>query len=215
MKRRIYLVRHAESASNAGGPLAGEKTPLTERGFDQARFMAARAAKLPLDAIISSSMLRARQTAECIAEATNKPIVATSDLFVERRHPSGQLGLTEKHPETIRLEQFMNNNFGQENFRHSDEENFYDLRTRAQAALAYLTKLPYQNILVVTHGTFLNVLSLEIKFGDKLTSKKFEFYSRILKPKNVDVSIYEYTKNGWRPLKKTSIRRLLVSFLIS
>jgi broad specificity phosphatase PhoE len=61
-----WLVRHGQSASNAGLPTAGHgNVPLTELGREQARAMARRVDRQP-DFLIVSPFLRARETCEPI-----------------------------------------------------------------------------------------------------------------------------------------------------
>jgi broad specificity phosphatase PhoE len=61
-----WLVRHGQSASNAGLPAVGQgDVPLTELGFEQAHAVAQRIDRQP-DLLILSSFLRARATAEPI-----------------------------------------------------------------------------------------------------------------------------------------------------
>jgi len=63
---RLYLVRHAESAS--GEP--DELRRLTPGGEEQARALGERlAGRLPPEVVLSSPLLRARQTADAIARA--------------------------------------------------------------------------------------------------------------------------------------------------
>ena len=62
---RLFLVRHAESA--AGEP--DDLRPLTPAGRDTARELGARLAAEEPDAVLSSPLLRARETAAAIAEA--------------------------------------------------------------------------------------------------------------------------------------------------
>jgi phosphohistidine phosphatase SixA len=62
---RLFLVRHAEAAP--GDP--DELRPLTPAGRDAAREIAARLATERPDAVVSSPLLRARETAAAIAEA--------------------------------------------------------------------------------------------------------------------------------------------------
>lgn len=69
VKTGIYLVRHGETAWNAGGKFQGHSDiPLTERGREQARTLAARLSSLKIDAFYSSDLSRARETAEILAE---------------------------------------------------------------------------------------------------------------------------------------------------
>jgi phosphohistidine phosphatase SixA len=62
---RLFLVRHAEAAP--GDP--DDLRPLTAAGRDAARELAARLAAEHPDVVVSSPLLRARETAAAIAEA--------------------------------------------------------------------------------------------------------------------------------------------------
>jgi phosphohistidine phosphatase len=62
---RLFLVRHAEAA--AGVP--DDLRPLTPAGRDTARRVGTRLAAEQPDAVLSSPLLRARETAAAIAEA--------------------------------------------------------------------------------------------------------------------------------------------------
>jgi broad specificity phosphatase PhoE len=65
----IYLARHGETADNADGRVQGSiDTPLSDRGREQARALADRAADLDLRALYSSQLARARETAEIVGE---------------------------------------------------------------------------------------------------------------------------------------------------
>ncbi|MDA3962885.1 MAG: histidine phosphatase family protein [Planctomycetota bacterium] len=62
---RVYLVRHGETAWSLTGQHTGRTDlPLTERGEQQARELKARLTALSVDRIFSSSLQRARRTAE-------------------------------------------------------------------------------------------------------------------------------------------------------
>ncbi len=58
----LLLVRHAEQAT-----MQYRDPPLSERGEEQAERLAARLAALPLTAVVSSHLLRARRTAAVVA----------------------------------------------------------------------------------------------------------------------------------------------------
>jgi phosphohistidine phosphatase len=62
---RLYLVRHAKAAP--GNP--DELRPLTPEGREQARLLAERLAGERPDAVVTSPLLRARETAEVLARA--------------------------------------------------------------------------------------------------------------------------------------------------
>ena len=78
----LLLVRHGQSEWNARGLMQGqaEGIPLTELGHVQAAGAAAELAALGPGALISSDLLRARQTAEHCARATGLPVSVTAAL---------------------------------------------------------------------------------------------------------------------------------------
>jgi len=67
---RLILVRHAEAAP--GDP--DELRPLTAAGQDAARALGERLAGERIDVILTSPLLRARQTAEAIARSAHAPV---------------------------------------------------------------------------------------------------------------------------------------------
>jgi len=70
----IYFVRHGESQANAEITGIGMDSPLTEKGREQAGFIAERCKRLPIQVIISSTMNRARETAEVVLKRIQKPM---------------------------------------------------------------------------------------------------------------------------------------------
>lgn len=81
---RLYLVRHGQSAGNAEGRFGGHSpTPLSELGKQQAELVAQALARENINAIYTSDLFRAVQTAEPLAKLLDLPIVKT-DAFRER-----------------------------------------------------------------------------------------------------------------------------------
>ncbi|PYT00523.1 MAG: hypothetical protein DMF63_08130 [Acidobacteria bacterium] len=81
---KLYLVRHGQSAGNAEGRFGGHgPTPLSELGLKQADATAKLLKKENVNAIYSSDLHRALQTAEPLSELTGIPIIPTS-AFRER-----------------------------------------------------------------------------------------------------------------------------------
>lgn len=67
---RVYVLRHAEAAP--GHP--DELRPLTPAGREQARAVAQRLADQELSAVLTSPLLRARETAARVARAAGLPV---------------------------------------------------------------------------------------------------------------------------------------------
>jgi broad specificity phosphatase PhoE len=81
----LYLVRHGATDNNRADPprLQGRRTdpPLSDEGRGQARQTGEFLAGFPLDAVCSSPLLRARQTAEAIARPHGLAVDVVEDLI--------------------------------------------------------------------------------------------------------------------------------------
>lgn len=191
MPKTIYVVRHGQSESNIGPIRQGIESPLTERGREEAAFVARRIKTLPAEALISSPYVRARETAEIIAAETGLPI-EYSDLLTERRMSSELKGIPHKDPLNVRVNKLIRENFHLPGWRHSDEENFDDLKKRAGDALSFLENRPEQNILVVSHGMFARVLLARVIMGEDLTGLECEHFIRSLRMKNTALTVLRF-----------------------
>ncbi|HLD62134.1 MAG TPA: histidine phosphatase family protein [Patescibacteria group bacterium] len=69
---KIYFVRHGESVSNALGLRQGPDGGLTAKGIKQAKILAKKFSKIPVDLIVSSPYDRAKLTAQIISKAIGK-----------------------------------------------------------------------------------------------------------------------------------------------
>ena len=82
---RIALVRHGQTDWNAAGLFQGSSdTPLNDVGRAQAAQAAVRLAEQPWDAVVSSPLSRARETAAIIADAIGLPLGPSYPELVER-----------------------------------------------------------------------------------------------------------------------------------
>jgi broad specificity phosphatase PhoE len=80
----IYLARHGQTPLNESGVLRGlADPPLDEAGHDQARRLGEALGPRGLVAVIASPLLRARQTAQPVAERAGL-VVATDQCLVDR-----------------------------------------------------------------------------------------------------------------------------------
>jgi probable phosphoglycerate mutase len=89
----IWLIRHAESEWNALGLWQGQANPpLSQRGRAQAEALASKLRIARFDALVSSDLLRARETAEIVAQAIGLPLVC--DARLRERNLGAWSGLT-------------------------------------------------------------------------------------------------------------------------
>ncbi len=79
--RTVTLVRHGQTASSARMAYSGRSDiPLTDTGREQALQAARRLAGAGVDAVVTSPLIRARDTAQAIADATGAPLTVDERL---------------------------------------------------------------------------------------------------------------------------------------
>ena len=99
MQLKLYVTRHGETDYNVSGRYAGSTdVPLNKKGIEQAKNLAGHLSNIKFDVIVSSSMLRARQTADVICQSLGLQY-SVSDCFVER-HLGVYEGLTRDEVKT-------------------------------------------------------------------------------------------------------------------
>jgi len=86
---KLYIVRHAIATERGAAELADEDRPLTEEGIEKMKLNAAGLRKLGAkpDLILSSPLVRARQTAAILADAFSKRKVTVTPAL----SPSGTI----------------------------------------------------------------------------------------------------------------------------
>ncbi|MBI2610341.1 histidine phosphatase family protein [Candidatus Kaiserbacteria bacterium] len=171
--KTVYFVRHGESTANAGFPTyQGEASKLSEKGIEQAHFIAKRCKKLHVDVLIASTATRAKQTADYIASEISRD-VEVNELFTERKLPSELVGRSRSDPDAQAMEEAWLQSFFQEDVRVGSGENFSLLKARVMSALDYLRDRPEEHILVVTHGFFLHMTAALVMLGEAVSAEEF------------------------------------------
>ncbi len=198
----IYFVRHGITAGNDANQFQLPTIDLSQKGIEQAQFLGRRFEMIPVDVVFSSTMTRAMQTADIIAEHTKHEVIA-SDLFQEILRPSAVRGRSKDEPEVQAIMKEMKRMFTVPNEHHSDEENFYEARARASKALTFLSERDEREILVVTHGEILRMMLSVITFGEDVTFEMYDAMKRTFIPFNTGVTkvqydmSFGYKKSGW------------------
>ena len=148
---RLYLVRHGETVWNLEGRFQGfSDKELSPRGEEQAREVGEQLKDIPFDAVYSSSLIRAKRTAELAVE--NRGLSVTPiDAFKE--HNLGEL-------EGLQEEQILQSYPGVLQQLRDDPatyippggENLQDVQDRAWPALIELAKKHQgETVLLVAH----------------------------------------------------------------
>ena len=151
----ITLLRHGESQGNFEGRHQGQADfPLTELGRQQTKALVDRwkSQDKAFELIISSPLVRARETAEILSTELNLPLELDS-LWMERDNGL-MAGLS---PEEVR------EHLPQYDFIHPYQpigqtgESQWELFLRAGKAVQNLINLPPGSYLIVSHGGLLNM----------------------------------------------------------
>ena len=195
--KTVYFVRHGSTEGNEQRAYQHLQTPLSELGRRQVEVVARRFERIPVDIVITSDMERAAETARCIAERNKFPIVF-DPLFQEILRPAIVRGKGRDAPEVQEIMRFLAENWTNARVKHSDEENFFDLKKRALKALDHLAERLERKLLVVTHGTFLCMLICCMMAGKEVSPQLFDHAHHFLVLKNTALSVCEYNHGKWQ-----------------
>lgn len=205
--KKIYLVRHGRTGGNEKGLWQTFDQPLSDHGRDQARKVSSRFKNIKIDSIIASNMDRAFETAQIINTEIGLDVIPTKFLH-EIHRPSAVRGKSKTDEETIKIMEEVENNWGNNGWKHSDEENFYDLRDRAVESLKEITSLPADNVIAVTHEFMKRMIFAVIFFGESLSLEQFE-KTRLICVENTGVSTFSYNDGKWKMLSWNDHSHLL------
>lgn len=175
----LYLLRHGETDNNAENIHQPLNTPLSTRGILQSNEAVHKLKERNIDIIITSPLPRARDTAAALSEALHVPMIENNELR-EKQNPSIIIGRKKYDADVLRIKKEIEKNYHNPNWKHSDEESYFDLHKRVQSVIASITGSSYHNPLLVTHEVIIKMLTASIVFGPNLNSHLFwDFYSHI------------------------------------
>jgi broad specificity phosphatase PhoE len=168
----LYFVRHGESVANLSDR-NGTKRPddsdrLSEKGWEQARSLGRRLEGEGLEVIVASTMRRAQETAQGIAEVLGLPVetdpdlheVRQSDAFYASSPDFGETGTLNWMPTSP------------PDFAEPGAESFDDILGRVYRVRERLSERAAQErILAVSHFGFLHFFLGSVLFGDDFTPR--------------------------------------------
>jgi probable phosphoglycerate mutase len=155
---RVCIVRHGETAWNAEHRVQGQlDVPLNAVGLGQAQAVAKALDREAFDAIYSSDLQRARQTAEPTAQALGREVVAQKEL--RERHYGVFERLTYAEVKVKFPEDYARFEAHDPEFAFRTGESLKDFYARSIAVIARIAdENKHRNILVFTHGGVLDML---------------------------------------------------------
>lgn len=148
----LYCVRHGESTYNVEGRLQGQSDEprLSPLGLKHAQALVAALGQLRIDAIYSSPLTRARETAQPLADALGLPVAYDDrlkeiDIGVFQGTLAAELG--DRFPQEAARWRSQD-----PDYRIPNGESRRDLMQRAEAAFQAIHAAGHDQVAVVAHG---------------------------------------------------------------
>ena len=184
--REIWLLRHGQTDWNLQGRWQGQASfapGLNETGFAQARSAAEELSEIQFGAIYSSDLLRARQTAEAVAEKQGMSVLVDERLReVNLGEWEGMLSedVKARYPNELRERD--------ENPLHArppQGETLAEVAERAKAAVNDILQRQAQGpLLIVSHG--LTLASLVCMSSHIPLERAYEYIPENAKPHRIE-----------------------------
>jgi alpha-ribazole phosphatase/probable phosphoglycerate mutase len=148
----IYLIRHGETASNAGGRFQGQTdVPLNEAGYEQARLAATALEGRGIGALYTSDLSRAAETARLVGERLGLTPVAVSRL--RETHFGAWQGHTWAEIDALYPGVAATFHADPMSTRAPGGESLEDMHARVAEALeAIIAQHPDETVAVIAHG---------------------------------------------------------------
>ncbi len=193
----LYLVRHGQTIDAQNNRYQNFDSELSDRGIKDAQTAGGILKKYKIQKIISSPLVRAKQTAELINKALNVPLVY-NEYLVEEKRPT-EVEKTDKNSKaSMRIMKEIADKYSDLNFRYSDEDNFLILKDRGVSLKKYLEEIPKVDTAIVSSGVILKMLISLLIFGESLDPKKFLSISNLFRTDNCGISILQLDfDNTW------------------
>lgn len=152
----LYFVRHARQSS----PLCNVNVDLSEQGLEQARLLAQRLKTVPFDALYSSNLIRAVQTAEIVNQyhhLTHEVREGIQEIDFGDWTGMKDAVIKETYHDFI-----VENAKLEQDLPYPGGENGEDVVRRAMPVIQEILQSGKKNILVITHGGVVRALTAHL-----------------------------------------------------
>ncbi|MDK4684777.1 histidine phosphatase family protein [Kingella negevensis] len=202
--KKIYLIRHAQSAANAGSSsdrviYPNSDIPLTELGKQQAEQLADWLTEHApnTDEIFTSPYLRTQQTSTLYLQKTQKTATVLNDL-----HEFNYLSFAKIQGKTFQeLKSESEQYWASEdvNFKHGEDcDSFASFFNQVQTIRQYFAAKEDGVYVVFGHGFWIGVLLWQLLARDSgsLKMQKFREFEVLVHPNNTDVYLWQISEGA-------------------
>jgi broad specificity phosphatase PhoE len=172
---KVIIVRHGESVGGQQKVHQSEDMALSPLGRKQAQTVSRLLQKSSASYVVSSQLLRGRETASIIGD-TLRLEVRENRLLNEWRRPSELIGQPYEDTEVKRIKKLIRDRYSDPVWHYSDEENFSDIIQRAKHVLALLESDEHDKI-VVSHARLLSII-LWLLMADAVPTNPNDYIQR-------------------------------------
>ena len=168
----VYFVRHGQTQKNVSHIHQGPEEPLTAIGKEQAEAVAQTLQQKRIDTLVTSSFVRAVETAGIIGETLDLPLQKTESVK-EFRRPMPLYGRS--HYSLASLAYIMRLYLHRTDPHWDDHgaENMFAVRNRIVDAKKFIAGLPGERIAVVSHAIFIDMFVQAVCADRSLELKEF------------------------------------------
>jgi len=192
----LYIARHGETEGNAAGQLqgSGRDTPLTAKGIEQAKSLGKSLKNMDFDAIYSSPLKRATDTARI---AFNDETLFNLHGFTDKRLVEIGVGDAEGmdwHEAALKFPSFGRLMTNPSTYiPPANGETLPDMIARIDSFLQELATKPYSRVFVLAHGYVLRVVYACTQNKSPTAIAQAPVYD--------NCALVQYTYNGtkWEP----------------
>ena len=185
----IYLIRHGRQNSK----LCNVDVELSPEGREQAELTGQRLQSYGIEAVYSSNLIRAVETADIINQYLSRP------RFIDERLREAEFGDLTGLENTVLKERY--HNFLEKRSTMTEDipypgggDNCQMVFGRAFAAIEDIVKMDYENVCVVTHGGVIRALLTGIVGAQPA---KWLTYGRQLENCSISEIMYDRTMNTY------------------
>lgn len=183
----IYMIRHGQTDWNLNQQIQGQKDiPLNRTGRAEADLSAQKIQSLIIKQVISSDLIRAKETAEIVNKYLNKQI-----SFDKRLREINYGNIEGKQKKEISLTEWSVFN---QSPAILGAESFEEVYQRVQSFCSDL--LNKQDVLLVTHGGIIRMLMYFAVNPYFFDAEKYEKTYKYLKIKNGDVFVWNQNSSN-------------------
>jgi broad specificity phosphatase PhoE len=195
MPTRVLLLRHAETANPLIFHGAESDVGLSQRGWRQVEAITPLLEAESPQVVVSSAMLRARETAEPIARACRVPLEIEPELH--ERRVGALSGTPTQRSEGVWPDTLRRWIAGDTAFAPPGAESFDDIRRRVVPVWQrVIAEHAGQTIVIVAHGVVCKVLLLTLLPGYSAAD-----WHRLGSTHNVAISELLHEEEGWRAVR--------------